>query len=151
MTNYCWETSSVVVFTSCCALILQLLYRLLLLSVVALYSSSVVVPLHISGCDWSVVVLYSVVAVLALLIFIFQQSAIRQLAYGDVPDSLDEFLQMSERVSRESLNNFCDGVICLYAKEFLRRPTSTDVQLLYQAHSERHRFPGMLGSIDCTH
>ena len=78
-------------------------------------------------------------------------SAIRQLAYGDVPDSLDEYLQMSERVSRESLSNFCDGVICLYAKEFLRRPTSTDVQLLYQAHSERHRFPGMLGSIDCTH
>ena len=77
MTNYCWETSSVVVFNSCCALILQLLFCQLLLSVVVLYSSSVVVPLHISGCEWSVVVLYSVVAVLALLIFIFQQSPSR--------------------------------------------------------------------------
>ncbi|KAD3641518.1 hypothetical protein E3N88_30742 [Mikania micrantha] len=46
---------------------------------------------------------------------------------------------------------FCDGVTCLYAKEFLRKPTYNDVQLLYQAHSERHKFPGMLGSIDCTH
>ncbi|KAD7117376.1 hypothetical protein E3N88_04644 [Mikania micrantha] len=33
-------------------------------------------------------------------------SAIRQLAYGGAPDALDEYLQMSERTSRESLNQF---------------------------------------------
>nr|GFA78374.1 hypothetical protein [Tanacetum cinerariifolium] len=33
-------------------------------------------------------------------------SAIRQLALGSIPDSQDEYLQMSKRVSRDSLNKF---------------------------------------------
>ncbi|GJY81734.1 ALP1-like protein [Tanacetum coccineum] len=49
-------------------------------------------------------------------------STIRQMAYGSVPDSLDEYLQMGTTTARESLQNFC-----------------------------KHKFPGMLGSIDCTH
>ncbi|GKD18091.1 putative nuclease HARBI1 [Tanacetum coccineum] len=51
-------------------------------------------------------------------------SAIRQLAYGSVPDSLDEYMQMGVTTARKSLQIFC---------------------------KEKHRFPGMLGSIDCTH
>ncbi|GJZ26722.1 ALP1-like protein [Tanacetum coccineum] len=47
-------------------------------------------------------------------------SAVRQLAYGCVPDSLDEYLQMGATTARDSLRIFC-------------------------------KFPGMLGSIDCTH
>lgn len=35
--------------------------------------------------------------------------------------------------------------------EYLHRPTASDLELLYAAHKERHGFPGMLGSIDCTH
>ncbi|KAJ0548022.1 putative harbinger transposase-derived protein [Helianthus annuus] len=38
-----------------------------------------------------------------------------------------------------------------YGGEFLRRPTSHDIALLYQAHEDRHHLPGMLGSLDCTH
>ena len=72
-------------------------------------------------------------------------SAIRQLAYGTVPDSLDEYLNMSERTSRESLQEFSEGIIRLYGKEYLRRPTKNDVQILYNHHAERHGFPGMLG------
>ncbi|XP_022041334.1 uncharacterized protein LOC110943912 [Helianthus annuus] len=30
-------------------------------------------------------------------------------------------------------------------------PTATDVPLLYEAHQRIHGFPGMLGSLDCTH
>nr|XP_043638500.1 uncharacterized protein LOC122609530 [Erigeron canadensis] len=37
-------------------------------------------------------------------------SAIRQLAYGSNPDNLDDYLNMSERSSRDTLNAFCDGV-----------------------------------------
>ncbi|GJX13427.1 putative nuclease HARBI1, partial [Tanacetum coccineum] len=48
-------------------------------------------------------------------------SAIRQMAYGAVPDSLDEYLQMGATTARDSLRIFC-----------------------------KHGFPGMLGSIDCT-
>ncbi|KAK1419600.1 hypothetical protein QVD17_28805 [Tagetes erecta] len=75
-------------------------------------------------------------------------SAIRQLGYGNVPDSLDEYLNMSDRTSRESLQEFCEGVIRLYGKEYLRRPTAHDVTILYNHHATRHGFPGMLGSVD---
>ena len=78
-------------------------------------------------------------------------STIRQLALGSIPDAQDEYLQMSERVSRDSLNKFCRWVIKLYGREYLRRPTRSDIHHLYRAHEELHGFPGMLGSIDCTH
>ena len=46
-------------------------------------------------------------------------STIRQLAYGTAPDAFDEYLHMSERSSRETLQKFCKWVIKLYAKEYL--------------------------------
>ncbi|GJS54014.1 WAT1-related protein isoform X1 [Tanacetum coccineum] len=53
-------------------------------------------------------------------------SAIRQLAYDAVPDSLDEYLQIDDKTSRDCLMAFCNGVMELYGEEFLRRPTQTD-------------------------
>nr|XP_043619618.1 protein ANTAGONIST OF LIKE HETEROCHROMATIN PROTEIN 1-like [Erigeron canadensis] len=58
---------------------------------------------------------------------------------------------MAARTSRESMEYFCDAVVDLYQKEFLRRPTSHDLALITQAQKERHHIPGMLGSLDCTH
>ncbi|KAJ0429180.1 putative harbinger transposase-derived protein [Helianthus annuus] len=78
-------------------------------------------------------------------------SAIKQLATGNPPDEGDEYLNMSERTSRECLEYFCETVCKRYGGEFLRRPTSHDIALLYQAHEDRHHLPGMLGSLDCTH
>nr|XP_043638195.1 uncharacterized protein LOC122609204 [Erigeron canadensis] len=78
-------------------------------------------------------------------------SAVRQLGYGSNPDSLDDYLNMSERSSRDTLNAFCDGVIKLYRHEYLRRPTRTDTQRILDHHASYHGFPGMLGSLDCTH
>ncbi|XP_052621098.1 uncharacterized protein LOC111901508 [Lactuca sativa] len=43
---------------------------------------------------------------------------------------------------------------CVYEvfhEEYLRKPTQRDIERLYSAHEERHGFPGMLGSLDCTH
>ena len=77
-------------------------------------------------------------------------SAIRQLAYGAVPDQLDEYLQIGRKTSSDCLEHFCDGVMKIYGEEFLRRPTQTDVEKLYAFHEQKHGFPGMLGSIDCT-
>ncbi|KAM0011048.1 putative harbinger transposase-derived protein [Helianthus debilis subsp. tardiflorus] len=78
-------------------------------------------------------------------------SAIRQLAYGYAPDALDEYIRMSERTARRCLYKFCQWVVKLYSKRYLRKPNANDVQKLYQAHEQRHCFPGMLGSIDCMH
>ncbi|GJY98462.1 RNA-directed DNA polymerase, eukaryota [Tanacetum coccineum] len=44
-------------------------------------------------------------------------SAIRQLAYAAVPDSLDEYLQIGEKSSRDCLMHFCNGVIELYGED----------------------------------
>ncbi|GKB15006.1 WAT1-related protein isoform X1 [Tanacetum coccineum] len=77
-------------------------------------------------------------------------SAIRQLAYAAVPDSLDEYLQIGEKTSRDCLMHFCNGVIELYGEEYLRRPKQTNVEKLYAFHENKHGFPGMIGSIDCT-
>nr|XP_043625650.1 uncharacterized protein LOC122597081 [Erigeron canadensis] len=78
-------------------------------------------------------------------------SAIRQLEYGNVADSLDEYLQMGEQTSKDALDAFCKCVFDLNMEEYLRRPTTDDIQRLYQKHAELHGFPGMLGSINCMH
>ncbi|GJZ79761.1 ALP1-like protein [Tanacetum coccineum] len=75
---------------------------------------------------------------------------IRQMAYGAVPDSLDEYLQMSATSARDSLRIFCKVIMNLYGEEFLRKPAYTDMGKLYAHHDENHGFPGMLRSIDCT-
>ncbi|GKA36696.1 ALP1-like protein isoform X1 [Tanacetum coccineum] len=49
-----------------------------------------------------------------------------------------------------ALDHFCQAVMEIYGPEFLRKPTVTDVEKLYRHHEEKHGFPGMLGSLDCT-
>ncbi|GJY71149.1 ALP1-like protein [Tanacetum coccineum] len=73
------------------------------------------------------------------------------MAYGSVPDSLDEYLQMGATTARKCLENFCKVIMNLYDDKFLRKPTYSDMKKLYAYHNEKHGFPGMLGSIDCTH
>ncbi|XP_052621824.1 uncharacterized protein LOC111914700 [Lactuca sativa] len=58
---------------------------------------------------------------------------------------------MSERTGRDCTYLFCEYVIELYRDIYLRHPTKSDVEQLYVAHEAKHGFPGMLGSIDCTH
>nr|GEY86900.1 hypothetical protein [Tanacetum cinerariifolium] len=41
-------------------------------------------------------------------------SAIRQMAYGAVPDSLDGYLQMGATTARDCLRNFCKVIMNLY-------------------------------------
>ncbi|GJX10944.1 hypothetical protein Tco_0200803 [Tanacetum coccineum] len=62
----------------------------------------------------------------------------------------DMNLQMSERTSRTALDHFCQAVMKTYGPEFLRKPTVTDIENLYRHHEEKHGFPGMLGSLNCT-
>ncbi|KAJ9543663.1 hypothetical protein OSB04_023370 [Centaurea solstitialis] len=78
-------------------------------------------------------------------------SAIRQLAYGSASDASDEYLRMSETTSRDCLENFCKCIIYLYMRQYLRKPTASDIQRIYAMHEQVHGLPGMLGSIDCMH
>nr|XP_043639357.1 uncharacterized protein LOC122610430 [Erigeron canadensis] len=78
-------------------------------------------------------------------------STIKQLSTSEPTDNYDDYLCMAERTSRECLEYFCDAVIHLYLREYLRRSTSHNVAMLYDAHEERHHLPGILGSLDCMH
>ncbi|KAJ9542885.1 hypothetical protein OSB04_029391 [Centaurea solstitialis] len=80
-----------------------------------------------------------------------QKLAIRQLAYGSAADASDEYLRMSETTSRDCLENFCKGIIYLYMRQYLRKPTASDIQRIYAMHEQVHGLPGMLGSIDYIH
>ncbi|GKA17803.1 ALP1-like protein [Tanacetum coccineum] len=77
-------------------------------------------------------------------------SVIRQLAYDVNASFLDEYMQISERSSRMALDYFCQAVMKIYGPEFLRKPMVSDIEKLYQHHEKKHRFSGMLGSLDCT-
>ncbi|KAG1463818.1 hypothetical protein G6F56_005204 [Rhizopus delemar] len=58
-------------------------------------------------------------------------AVMRQLAYGYASDCVDEYLRMSESVASDAFKRFCLPVVSIYGEE--------------------RRFPGMLGSVDCTH
>nr|GEY17542.1 hypothetical protein [Tanacetum cinerariifolium] len=77
-------------------------------------------------------------------------SAIRQMAYGSVADSLEEYLQMGVTTARKSLQIFCKVIMNLYGEEFWRKLTYTDMEKLYAYHDEKHEFLEMLESIACT-
>ncbi|XP_022019320.1 uncharacterized protein LOC110919354 [Helianthus annuus] len=74
-------------------------------------------------------------------------AALRQLAYDNSSDIMDDYVKMSARVARESLHNFCAYIIELYMKRYLRKPTFSDMQQLLEHHAEYHGLPGMIGSL----
>ncbi|XP_076909863.1 uncharacterized protein LOC143567290 [Bidens hawaiensis] len=48
--------------------------------------------------------------------------AIRALAYGISADAQDEYLRMSDPVTRNSVIKFAEGVVSCFSQEYLRRP-----------------------------
>ncbi|XP_052621283.1 uncharacterized protein LOC111913586 [Lactuca sativa] len=77
--------------------------------------------------------------------------AIRLMAMDESPDTMDNYMRISKRTARESLYTLSRGVVETFGDVYLRKPSLHDLQELYAAHEERHEFPGMIGSIDCTH
>ena len=75
-------------------------------------------------------------------------AALRLLAYGSAADSLDEFLRMSETTALDCQDHFSEGIVELYAEEYLRSPTEEDMKQVL-SRAERLGFPGMMSSIDC--
>jgi hypothetical protein len=77
-------------------------------------------------------------------------AAIRILVYGLPADAVDEYVRISESSTTVALNKFCRAVVAVFEDQYLRAPTSEDVQALQQVNAPRG-FPGMLGSLDCMH
>jgi hypothetical protein len=72
------------------------------------------------------------------------------LAYGFPTDIVDEYVQITESTTHESLEHFCHAVISTFGKEYLCSPNTADVACLLQ-EGEARGFPCMLGSIDFMH
>ncbi|XP_021996290.1 uncharacterized protein LOC110893491 [Helianthus annuus] len=67
-------------------------------------------------------------------------AAIRQLAYDTASDAWDKYLRISSRMCYLSVRE-------TIFEDANRRRRSTSIR----AHQRIHGFPGMLGSLDCTH
>ncbi|GJV08055.1 ALP1-like protein isoform X1 [Tanacetum coccineum] len=78
--------------------------------------------------------------------------AIRQLADDVFQISLVEFFTNRLKKLSDCLMHLCNGVIefCGEEEYFRTAYCITDVEKLYAFHKNKHGFPGMIGSIDCT-
>ena len=77
-------------------------------------------------------------------------AALRVLAYGSSPDSLDEYIRLGETTIRKTFKHFCRAVIGRFGSEYLRSPTKQDIERLMAENAARG-LPGMLLSLDCMH
>ncbi|CAH9070223.1 unnamed protein product [Cuscuta europaea] len=65
------------------------------------------------------------------------------LAYGCAADILDEYVQIGESTIIESLKRFCDAIIGIFEKQYLRKPNKDDVAQLLKEGEDRG-FPGKI-------
>ncbi|GKA64420.1 ALP1-like protein isoform X1 [Tanacetum coccineum] len=63
-------------------------------------------------------------------------SAIRQLEYDIVPNAIDEYWNIGATTSRESLDYFCKSVMEIFGAEYLRKPTYTHVEKIYEENND---------------
>ncbi|GJS63519.1 ALP1-like protein [Tanacetum coccineum] len=77
-------------------------------------------------------------------------STICQLAYGTVPDNIDEYLQKGQATAHLSLEQILTYVMDIFGSDYLRKPTIFDIGKLYERNKEKHGLPRMLGCLDCT-
>lgn len=77
-------------------------------------------------------------------------AAIRMLAYGYSADCVDEYVRMSETTAMYYFKRFCKNIVEMYKDLYMRKPNQQDLEKLMK-ENEKRGFPGMIGSIDCTH
>ena len=66
------------------------------------------------------------------------------MTYGTSSDGMDDYLKMGKSTAHECLQNFTAGIIELYGKRYLRRPTYDDIIRLYAEHDSRHMILDMV-------
>jgi hypothetical protein len=74
----------------------------------------------------------------------------RHFAYGTSADQLDEQLQIAESTFLKARQRFCDIVIETFGSRYLPDMSVSLASKLIAKH-ERLGWPGLLGSLDCSH
>ncbi len=75
---------------------------------------------------------------------------LKTLAYGVPCHVFCDYFQMSWQMAQESCAYFKFAVAKCYHKEYLRAPTSRDLDAILKLHKTVHNVDGMFGSLDCT-
>ena len=76
---------------------------------------------------------------------------LKSLAYGVPSHTFRDYFQMSRTLARTAYLNFNRIIISIYKAEYLRLPTSADVEAVFKLHKHKHNVKGMMGSLDCMH
>ncbi|XP_026420244.1 uncharacterized protein LOC113316240 [Papaver somniferum] len=77
-------------------------------------------------------------------------AVMKHLAKGVAADSLDDYTGMAASIIYMYVKKFMDALLWLFNDRYMRRATTEDTKRLL-AENEARGFPGMLGSLDCTH
>jgi hypothetical protein len=77
-------------------------------------------------------------------------AAFRMLSGGVTADFMDEYVRIAESTAQQSFKEFVSSVVDVFGTEYLRQPTREDITKQLSINNDRG-FPGMFGSIDCTH
>ncbi|XP_026439780.1 uncharacterized protein LOC113338585 [Papaver somniferum] len=77
-------------------------------------------------------------------------AVMKHLAKGVAADSVDDYTGMSASKIYMYVKKFMDALLWLFNDHYMRRATTEDTKRLL-AENEARGFPGMLGSLDCTH
>jgi hypothetical protein len=76
---------------------------------------------------------------------------LKTLAYGTSSSAFEDYFQLSNTMAGTCSEEFDLAICNLYTREYLRQPTSIDLQRIEKLHNHQHGVPGMLGSLDCMH
>lgn len=77
-------------------------------------------------------------------------AVMRQLAYGTANDAQTEYSGVKRDCARKALYSYCKFIIRAYGPEYLGSWGEEELKTEMEANAKRG-FPGMMGSIDCTH
>ncbi|KAE9032977.1 hypothetical protein PR003_g9059 [Phytophthora rubi] len=77
-------------------------------------------------------------------------AALRIVCYGVAADATDEYLRIGASTAAEAFRHFIAAVLTKFGAEYLRQPTAADIKRHTDINKLRG-FPGMFGSLDCTH
>ena len=72
---------------------------------------------------------------------------LKSLAYGVPTHTFRDYFQMSRTLARTAYLNFNRIIISIYKAEYLRLPTSADVEAVFKLHEHKHKVKGMTGSV----
>ncbi|XP_051196729.2 uncharacterized protein [Lolium perenne] len=77
-------------------------------------------------------------------------AAMRCLTYRALPDTANDYLRMTESTCTETLYKFCQAIITVFSKDYLRPLRADDIARILQKNAARG-FSEILRSIDYMH